>query len=117
MANRSKQKGDREERDIVNKHRDLGFTIERTLESGARSDGSDPWDVNLETSIGVLKGECKLRASGFKTIYDWFDKTTIDFLTVRQDRSERLYIVPENVWFKIINALQVKENEVNLEND
>ncbi len=106
MANRSKEKGDREERAVVHTFRDEGYTVERTLESGARSDGSDPWDINLETSQGVLRGECKILKNGFKTIYNWFDKTNIDFLTIRADKKERLYVVPERVFLNFLESMK-----------
>jgi hypothetical protein len=106
MPNRSRQKGDREERAIVNNHKALGIKAERTLESGKRSDGSSTWDINLETPIGSLKGECKVKKSGFKMIYDWLKN---DFLTIRTDGNERLYIVPERIWEKIMVALKEKK--------
>lgn len=107
MPNRSKQKGDREERDIVNLHREWGFIVERTLESGKRSDGSEPWDITLKTSLGILRGECKILSRGFQMIYKWFSKgDDIDFLTIRQDRGERLYIITESLWKKMVDKIK-----------
>lgn len=97
---RSKTKGDREERDVVNTHLRWGFQCERTLESGARSNSPVTWDINLHTENETLKGECKVRANGFKEIYKWMEER--DFLTLRADRKERLYVVPERVWKELI---------------
>jgi hypothetical protein len=103
MASKSKRKGDTEERSIINLHREWGFECKRTLEAGARSDGSDTYDIDLH-SRGVdeapMIGECKLRASGFKQIYKWLGDN--DFLTIRADRQERLYVVPERIWKELL---------------
>lgn len=103
MPSKSKSKGDREERDVVNIHRELGLTVMRTLEAGARSDGSDTWDIDLYwrgKENTPLIGECKLRAKGFKQIYEWLGEN--DFLTIRSDRNERLYVVPESLWLNLM---------------
>lgn len=103
MPNRSKDKGSREERDVVNFHRSLGIHAQRTLEAGARSDGSNTWDVDIHyrgLDNAPLVGECKVRGSGFKQLYTWLGEN--DFLTVRADRKERLYVIPERVWEQLI---------------
>ena len=103
MASKSKIKGSVEERAVVNLHRELGFKCERTLEGGARSDGSDTYDIDLYvrgSDEAAILGECKLRATGFKQIYSWLGNN--DFLTIRADRKERLYVVPERIWKELI---------------
>ena len=39
--------------------------------------------------------ECKRKKSGFKFLYDSLAQDDADFLVVRQDRAERLYIMSE----------------------
>lgn len=97
--NRSKQKGDREERAVVNKFLELGYECERTLESGARSNSKVTWDINLQAHR-LLKGECKIRKDGFKQIYDWMQGR--DFLTIRSNNKERLYVVSEDVFIELL---------------
>lgn len=97
--NRSKQKGDREERAVVHFFLENKIECERTLESGARSNSQVTWDINLHAHR-VLKGECKVRKDGFKQIYDWIKDR--DFLTIRANNSERLFVVPESVLQEII---------------
>ena len=99
MPNKSKIKGDTEERDVVNLHIQEGFAAQRTLERGKRSDGSPAWDIDIEAHR-LLIGECKLRANGFKKIYDYLGEC--DFLTLRADRKERLYVLPESVWLELL---------------
>lgn len=96
MANRQKQKGDREERSVVDRLRALGFEAFRTLESGARSDGSDTWDINADD----LKVECKMRATGFGLIYRWIAGR--DILTLRVNNKSRLWVLTEETFEKIL---------------
>lgn len=103
MPSKSKQKGDKEERDVVNLHREERIEARRTLTSGARSDGEHTYDVDIYDK-GVdwppLVGECKIRARGFKQIYDWLGGN--DFLTIRADRKPRLYVVTEETWLRLL---------------
>lgn len=112
MGNPSRQKGDREERAVVNLHRKWGLHANRTLESGKRSDGSDPVDIDLYI-WGVDKapaiGECKVRGSGFKQIYDWLGLN--DFLTIRADNKERIYCIPERVWKQLLANVKRTEEK------
>lgn len=101
----SRNKGNNEERAIVNLHREWGIQAKRTLENGKRSDGSATWDIDIYhkgTDYTPLIGECKVRGSGFSQIYEWLGIN--DFLTIRADRKERLYVVPERVWQQLLTA-------------
>lgn len=103
QMNKSKNKGDREERDVVNTHLEWGIFAKRTLEAGARSNSAVHWDIDLYhkgKDAAPLIGECKVRKDGFKKIYDWLHEN--DFLTIRADRKERLYVVPERIWKELI---------------
>ena len=71
--NKNKNRGDQLEREVVNTMRDAGFDCVRTLERGARSDGTDTWDIDLfykGRDEQPLIGECKRKKSGFKFIYE-----------------------------------------------
>ena len=100
---KSLRKGQNEERSIVNLLRSHGFECKRTLESGARSDGSVTWDIDLVLHRN-FKGECKVRKNGFKSIYDWMSEN--DFVTIRADRSERLYVFPEEVVLELLGRVK-----------
>lgn len=107
MANKSKQKGDREERSVVEFFRDNGIYAQRTLEAGARSDGSNTWDIDVyfDGIEGAARiGECKMRkeGSGFKQIYKWMGEN--DFLTIRMDRSPRLFVLSEEFFLDLIKG-------------
>ena len=53
--------------------------------------------------IHGLTCECKVRGGGFKLLYDIFaGDNPPDIATVRQDRGERLYVVPERTWERFV---------------
>ena len=101
MANKSKNKGDTEERAVVNLLRDNDFSCQRTLEAGARSDGSKTWDIDLHLNRHIiLHGECKIRKAGLKFIYDSIGEN--DFLTYRTNNNPRLYVLNEETFLKLL---------------
>lgn len=105
MVNRNKQRGDELEREVVNTLREKNIDCERTLERGARSDGSATWDIDVYhkgRDYAPLIGECKRKKSGFKFIYDSLGEN--DFLTIRADRQDRLYIMTEDNFIKLIKG-------------
>jgi len=105
MTNKSKAKGDNEERCVVNHFREKGFACDRTLEKGARSDGSQTWDIDLFNKgreNAPLIGECKIRKDDFKRLYEW--KGENDFLTIRADRKERLYVISEDLFTQLVGG-------------
>lgn len=109
MANKAKTKGDNFERSVVNMLRSKGFSAQRTLEKGARNDGSDTWDIDIfldekfpdKATLGI---ECKMRGTGFKTIYDM--KGDTDILAIRADRKERLYVINEALFLEFMDYIQ-----------
>lgn len=98
---RSRAKGARGERAVVTAHHDAGVMSERVPLSGAAG-GSYTGDVTVtvEWLDAPLLGEVKTRKGGFKQLYDFLGEN--DFLVVRQDRRERLYVVREATWLELI---------------
>jgi hypothetical protein len=87
----SRQKGNRAERAVVKFLIDRGFAAERVPLSGSAG-GSYKGDLTVPV-LGVDRVvEVKVRAKGFRQLYDWLDDR--DFLIVRADRSEPLVILP-----------------------
>jgi hypothetical protein len=46
--------------------------------------------------------ECKVRKAGFSRLYEWLGDN--DILTVRQDRSPRLWVLHENTFLALLEA-------------
>lgn len=96
VASRSKQKGDRDERGLIARLAERGVSAHRVPLSGA-VEGYEG-DVIIEDKYVV---ECKVRARGFQQIYGWLQKH-VDFLTIRQDRAERLVVMRESMFIKML---------------
>lgn len=103
MGRMQRTKGNNEERAIVNLHKEHGIEARRTLTSGARCTGEHTYDLDVYwkgADNAALIGECKVRGNGFSQLYKWLANN--DFLTVRADRQERLYVIPERVWLQLL---------------
>jgi Holliday junction resolvase len=102
MPSRSRQKGDREERAIVDAARSRGLEARRVPLSGS-VDGYEG-DVVLVDPVSKAERtiEAKHRADGFREIYKWLLEDHVDFLTVRADRRERLWIMREEDFFSLL---------------
>lgn len=108
MANKAKRKGDRIEREIVYKHRDLGFECQRIPLSGAASHAGEEFsgDIKLDLpEVGTLRAEVKARKNGegFKTLEAWLGSNDILFL--RRDHAEPFIVLPWATYAKLLGKL------------
>ena len=92
--NRNKARGYELERETVLHWQNLGLECSRVFGSGAfKNQLGDDYAGDL-----LLAGytvECKRKKSGFKFLYDSLAQDDADMLVVREDRNERLYVMPE----------------------
>jgi len=89
MAKASRDKGAREERQLVNRWRQEGISAQRIPLSGATEYAKG--DVQISGFIGELK--VRQNGGGFKSLYDWLGDN--DILTVKQSGRGRLYVLNE----------------------
>ena len=102
MPNKSKDKGDRDERSLVNTAIEHGLEARRVPLSGAAEGFKG--DVLITDAKGkVWTVECKVRSRGFSRLYDWMPEY-IDALTVRADRKQRLVVLREDPFFELIGG-------------
>lgn len=94
MPNRSKEKGDRFEREIVHQAEAIGLKAHRHFLS--RSETSDAHDVN----IAGREMQCKKEAAGFRRIRQWMEGT--DGLIIGSDRERSLVVVRLEDWLKLL---------------
>jgi len=100
MPNRNKARGYELEASTRNFWTAHGFTAKRTLASGAYKNqlgaehAADLW-------IEDFSVEAKRKKSGFKFLYDSLAQDDADILVVRQDRCERIYVLPEQTLLKL----------------
>ena len=101
MGKSQRDKGNREERYIVQCLRDAGHSAERVPLSGAAG-GSFADDIRavIRGIYVTIEAKARKNGTGFALLYRWLGNA--DILTVRADRQERLYVVPEKVFLKLI---------------
>ena len=102
--NRNKARGYELERQTVLHWQNLGLECNRVFGSGAfKNQLGDDYAGDL-----LLAGytvECKRKKSGFKFLYDSLAQADADMLVVREDRNERLYVMPEKTVEAIFRQL------------
>jgi hypothetical protein len=103
MGKSQRDKGAREERQIVHSWQDAGFSAERVPLSGAAG-GKFVGDVSIPI-LGTDKVfEAKVRADGFKQLYGWLGDNY--GLFVRSDRNPRLVVLRETDLQDILTAAE-----------
>lgn len=104
MSRKSRDKGQRIEREIVQRHRDMGVHAERVPLSGAAG-GSYTGDILIHLErMSALVGEVKARknGAGFATLEGWLSKNDVLFL--RRDRAEPLVVLPWSTWERLVTV-------------
>ena len=94
MGKKSHAKGKRNECAIVNLLKDAGLAAERVPLSGAAG-GQFAGDILM----GGKRYEAKIRASGFKQIYEWLADHR--GLFIRGDRRELLIVLRAADWIEL----------------
>jgi len=95
MAKKSRDKGLRIEREVVNRHKDIGVVARRVPLSGAAE--GYPGDVIIADHF---TGEVKARKAGFKSIIDWLGDNDILFL--RPDGDTPYVFMPWETYIQLI---------------
>src|SRR5437016_7283139 len=98
---RYRRKGDRIEREIVQRHIALGIRSERYPLSGASRFRGSGHDIDLyifgedEASL-VSEVKSRKNGAGFATIATWLGE--FDALFLRRDHADPLVVVPWRIW-------------------
>ena len=105
---RHRQKGDRCERELVERHRALGINAERYPLSGAsrfRGSGHDLDIYALGRDVAPLVAESKARKSGggFKQLATWLGE--FDLLFLSRDHADPLVLLPWRVWAALLTTI------------
>jgi hypothetical protein len=103
---RSRDKGLRAEREVVNLHRQLGFRCERLPLSGGAYYQGKSHDIELHLFEGEapIRCELKCRKSGFAQLHRWLSDNHALFL--RQDNCDPLIVLPFCVWSRLIEGVR-----------
>jgi Holliday junction resolvase len=102
MGKKQRIKGSSFEREMVNRHKDLGVDAKRVPLSGATDFAKhDVIITKYDVMISGISAECKIRANGFKEIYKWLEENP-DILFCRADRKEPFVVVPWTTWIQLL---------------
>jgi Holliday junction resolvase len=101
----SRRKGDQIERELVNRHKELGVHAERYPLSGAsrfRGSGHD-LDIYLfgrEQAPIVAESKGRKTGAGFATLEKWLAE--FDALFLRRNNADPLVLIPWRIWVRIL---------------
>jgi Holliday junction resolvase len=106
---RHRRKGDRIEREIVQRHLELGIKSERYPLSGASRFRGSGHDVDLYVfgpDEAPLVAEVKGRKSGggFVTLEKWLGE--YDLLVLRRDNADPMIVLPWRVWAALLERVR-----------
>ena len=106
---RHRRVGNACEREVVDRHRDLGIKAERYPLSGAsrfRGSGHDVDIYAFGTNEAPLVGEVKKRkgGAGFVTLESWLGQ--YDALFLRRNNADPLVLVPWRIWARLLERVQ-----------
>ncbi len=109
MSRSQRDKGARREREIVNRHLEMGVHAERVPLSGATHYQGGGHDVDIYPyglDAGALVGEVKARkdGAGFVTIEKWLGENDALFLV--RDRQSPLICLPWRTWQLLLERLK-----------
>jgi hypothetical protein len=83
---------------------DKGQREERAVPLSGAAGGSYTGDLTIAILNDDRKVECKVRANGFKSLYEWLGTNWC--LTLRADRKERLYVMREADFMRLCMAAE-----------
>ena len=106
---RHRRKGDRIEREIVDRHRALGVHAERYPLSGASRFRGAGHDIDLHAfgrDEAPIVGEVKARknGTGFAVLEGWL--ADFDLLFLRRNNADPLVLLPWRVWARLLERVR-----------
>lgn len=108
-----RQKGDRAEREVVERHKKLGIKAERYPLSGAsrfRGSGHDVDIYAFGTNEAPLVAEVKSRktGAGFSMLERWLAE--YDILFLRRNNADPMVVLPWRVWQRLLTGKEPAGN-------
>ncbi len=106
---RHRRKGDRIERQVVDRHRTLGIHAERYPLSGASQFRGSGHDVDLylfgrDEVPAVVEVKSRKNGAGFATLERWLGE--YDALFLRRNNADPLIVLPWHLWIRILERVR-----------
>jgi len=103
MGKSQRDKGNRNERQLVNIFRAYGIDAKRVPLSGSAEGFKGDIIANIQGQAWRI--ESKVRGNGFKRIYGWLDGN--DALVVKADRQQALMVMPLRKFCELVGESEV----------
>jgi len=102
---RHRRKGDRIEREIVDRHKGLGVYAERYPLSGASQFGGSGHDIDVylfgrDAAPVICEVKSRRSGAGFTTLESWLAECNALFL--RRNNADPLVVLPWRMWSRIL---------------
>jgi Holliday junction resolvase len=106
---RHRRKGDRCERELVERHKALGVHAERYPLSGASRFRGSGHDLDLylfgrEEAPAVCESKARKDGAGFTTLEKWLAE--YDVLFLRRNNADPLVVLPWRVWARLLERVR-----------
>jgi len=102
---RHRRKGDRIERELVHRHRELGLRCERYPGSGATRFRGSSHDIDLylngpDEAPAIFESKARRNGEGFAQLEKWL--AGYDGLFLRRDGADPLILLPWKTWAHLL---------------
>ncbi len=104
MSRSQRDKGARRERELVNRHLEMGVHAERVGVAYAPGHDIDLYPFGRDAGALVAEVKARKDGAGFKTLESWLGEN--DLLFLMKDRSDPLVVIPWQVWKLILGRLK-----------
>jgi Holliday junction resolvase len=106
---RHRRKGDRCERELVERHKAVGVHSERyPLSGSSRFRGSghdlDVYAFGREAAPLVAESKARKNGAGFTTLEQWLGE--FDLLFLRRNHADPLVVMPWRVWVRLLERVR-----------
>jgi Holliday junction resolvase len=106
---RHRRKGDRIEREIVQRHVELGIKSERYPLSGASRFRGSGHDIDLylfgaDEAPAIAEVKARQSGAGFVTLEKWLGE--YDALFLRRNNADPLIVLPWRVWEQLLKRVR-----------
>jgi Holliday junction resolvase len=106
---RHRRKGDRCERELVERHKAVGVHSERyPLSGSSRFRGSghdlDVYAFGREAAPLVVESKARKNGAGFTTLEQWLGE--FDLLFLRRNHADPLVVMPWRVWVRLLERVR-----------
>jgi Holliday junction resolvase len=111
MSAARRRKGARVEREIAQRHRDIGIHAERVPLSGAAHYQGNGADVDVHAFPNETPLECEVKSrrngGGFVTLEKWLNKN--DALFLRRNYADPIVVLPWKTWAACLKNSRTSE--------